>query len=201
MVQRGRKKGASGEQSRALLLATAAKEFAENGYHDTKISTIVKRASFTQPSFYLYFHNKEAVFQELEDLFRTKLVEFSNSSRLEHGIALNTISERIGVGLTRLFTFFVENPDLTRIGFFISPEAEELKRQVVAHIEENLIVEVQAGYFRDNIDTNLVAESLMGIIVRLTFSKLLQGLKEPEDLAHEIVHLLLYGLINSKDKQ
>lgn len=201
MGQRGRKKGANGEQSRALLLATAAKEFAENGYHETKISTIVKKASLTQPAFYLYFQNKEAVFQELEDLFRTKLVEFTNSSRLEQGIALNTISERIAMGLTRLFTFFVENPDLTRIGFFISAEADELKRQLAGHIEENLIAEVQAGYFHDDIDTNLVAESLIGIIERLTFSKLLQGSKEPEDLANEIVHFLLYGIINSKDKQ
>ena len=68
MAVRGRPKGASGEESRALLLQVAAKEFAQKGYYETKISDIVKGASLTQPVFYLYFQNKEAVFQELVDL-------------------------------------------------------------------------------------------------------------------------------------
>ena len=39
MSIRGRKKGASGEQSRALILNIAAEEFAHHGYYETKIST------------------------------------------------------------------------------------------------------------------------------------------------------------------
>lgn len=201
MGPRGRKKGANGEQSRALLLTIAAEEFAKNGYYETKISTIVKRASVTQPTFYLYFQNKEAIFRELVDLFRNKLVDFTNSSRLELGMDVRFVSDRIVIGLTRIFTFFAENSHLTRIGFFISADANELKSQLATQIEENLMFEVQAGYFREDIDINIVAESLVGMMERLTFTKLFQGIKEPAALANEIVQLLLYGMIHVKDKQ
>lgn len=58
MGQRGRRKGANGEQSRVQLLHIAAAEFARMGYYETKISNIVQKAKLTQPTFYLYFQSK-----------------------------------------------------------------------------------------------------------------------------------------------
>lgn len=199
MGQRGRRKGANGEQSRALLLTIAAEEFANHGYYETKISTIVKRAGLTQPTFYLYFQNKEAIFQELVNLFRNNLFEFIKKSQLDPGMDAKSLSVNITAGLANIFTFFACNPHLTRIGFFVANEAEEIKEQLATLIEENLTFEVQEGYFRKDIDMNMVAESLIGIIERLTFTKLLQGLKKPESLAMEIVQLLLHGMICVKD--
>ncbi|MGY0691359.1 TetR/AcrR family transcriptional regulator [Virgibacillus sp. FSP13] len=198
MGQRGRKKGANGEQSRALLLTIAAEEFAANGYYQTKVSNIVKRANVTQPTFYLYFQSKEDIFQELVQLFHDKLAKFIQDSRLEPGVEINSVPEQITTGLTKIFSFFAENPDLTRIGFIISSKAEVLKEEVVAYIEENLTFEAEAGYFRMDIDMNMVAESLVGIIQRLTFTKLFPGLKSQAQLAKEIVQLLFYGMIREK---
>lgn len=198
MSVRGRPKGACGEESRALLLEMAAKEFAQNGYHGTKVSTIVKSASLSQPTFYLYFKNKESIFQELVDLFRVRLVEFVEKSRLQPALDLDTVQGRIAVGLTNLLQFFSKNPDLTRIGFYLSAEADEIKAQLVAQIKGNLDFEVSEGYFRQGLDTEMVAESLVGIIERLTFTQLLPKQKEPEVIAHEIVNLLLYGMILNK---
>lgn len=194
MGQRGRKKGSNGEQSRALLLTIAANEFAKYGYHDTKVSSIVKRAGLTQPTFYLYFQNKEAIFQELVELFRENLFSLTSKSRLEPGIELNSLSERIAYGLAGIFTFFKENPDLTKIGFFESAIAEEVKRELAIQIEENLTSEVQNGYFSPDVDMCIFAESLVGIIERLTLTKLFPGLKEPDKLAIEIVEILLNGV-------
>ena len=118
MSKRGRKKGAIGEQSRALLLNIAAEEFANHGYYETKISTLVKRAGLTQPTFYLYFKSKEAIYQELIDLFIQGLSNLTNESRLEPGIDFNSLPLRITKGLTGVLTFFSENQNLTRIGFF-----------------------------------------------------------------------------------
>lgn len=194
MGQRGRKKGSNGEQSRALLLNIAANEFAKYGYHDTKVSSIVKRAGLTQPTFYLYFQNKEAIFQELVELFRENLFSLTSKSRLEPGIELHSLSGRIAYGLAGIFTFFKENPDLTKIGFFESSIAEEMKRELAMQIEENLNSEVQNGYFSPDVDMCIFAESLVGIIERLTLTKLLPGLKEPDKLAIEIVEILLNGV-------
>lgn len=195
MSKRGRRKGASGERSRDLLLTIAAEEFAQRGYHETKISTLVQRAGLTQPTFYLYFKSKEAVFQELIDLFSKGLIDLTNDSRLEPGIDFDSLPKRITKGLTGLFTFFLENQHLTRIGFFNSVEAVEIKKQLALQIRENLIIEVNNGYFKTNVDMCLVAEILVCAIERLTLTKLFSGLKEPEELASEIVHLLLNGML------
>ncbi|MGY0693324.1 TetR/AcrR family transcriptional regulator [Virgibacillus sp. FSP13] len=194
MGKRGRKKGANGEQSRKQLLEIAAEEFAHNGYYETKVSTIVKRAALTQPTFYLYFKGKEEIFQELVNLFRIELSNLVKQSRIESGVSLTSFPENIKGKLTAIFQFFKGNPNLTQIGLFVAPEAEKIKQQLSDQIEMNLIAEQQDGYFRTDIDMDIVADSIMGIIERFTVTKLLCGLKTPERLADEIVNLLLYGL-------
>ena len=199
MSKRGRKKGAIGEQSRALLLNIAAEEFANHGYYETKISTLVKRAGLTQPTFYLYFKSKEAIYQELIDLFIQGLSNLTNESRLEPGIDFNSLPLRITKGLTGVLTFFSENQNLTRIGFFNSVEAAEIKKQLAIQIRENLISEVQNGYFKTEIDMGLISEILVGTIERLTLTILFPGIKEPEEIACEIVHLFLNGMLSSNE--
>ncbi|USG65012.1 TetR/AcrR family transcriptional regulator [Brevibacillus ruminantium] len=200
MSQRGRKKGAVGEQSRALLLAIAADEFAEHGYHDAKISAIVAKAGLTQPAFYLYFQNKEAIFQELVGTFRTRLYELTQKSRLETGMEASAVSERITGGLTMIFRFLSENPSLTRIGFYLSEEAEAMKKQVTSILHENLVFEQEAGYFARHLDMQMVAESLVGVTERLTTTQLLPGRKSPEALASEVVQLFLDGMRSATEK-
>ena len=199
MSNRGRKKGASGEQSRALLLTIAAEEFAQKGYYETKISTLVQRAGLTQPTFYLYFKSKEAIFQELIDSFIKGLSDLTTESRLEPGIDFNSLPLRITKGLSGIFTFFSENQNLTRIGFFNSLEAEEIKKQLALQIRDNLISEVNNGYFQTEMDMSLVAEILIGAIERLTLTKLFPGIKEPEEIASEIVHLFLNGMLSKSE--
>ncbi|MCM3567239.1 TetR/AcrR family transcriptional regulator [Neobacillus mesonae] len=199
MGKRGRKKGASGEQSRALLLSIAAEEFANKGYYQTKVSTIVQRAGVTQPTFYLYFKSKEAIYQELMDSFSKGLFDLTSKSRLEPGIDFNSLPLRITKGLTGIFTFFSENQNVTRIGFFNSLEAEVIKKQLALQIRDNLISEVKNGYFQTDMDMGLIAEILVGTIERLTLTKLFPGIKEPEEIASEIVHLFLNGMLSKRE--
>ncbi|WP_394184860.1 TetR/AcrR family transcriptional regulator [Metabacillus halosaccharovorans] len=196
MGQRGRKQGSIGVESKAKLLSIATEEFATNGFHETKISTIVKKAGVTQPTFYLYFHSKEAIFQELVCHFRTKLTDLTKESRLESGLDVNTLPGRIAVGLSAIFNFLDEDHQLTKIGFFISTEADDIKSQIADLIASNLVSEQKDGYFRKDIDMRIVADGLVGVIERLTVTSLFKGLKKPDELAREIVDLFLYGLQN-----
>lgn len=196
MAERGRPKGASGEESRALLLEIAAKEFAQHGYHETKVSTIVKSASLSQPTFYLYFKNKESIFEELENLFRLRMMDLAKKSRLQPALEQATVKSRIIHNVKELLVFFAKNPNLTRIGLYLSTKADEIKAQIVKQIKENLDYEVDAGYFRKDLDTHIVAESLIGIIERLTFVQLLPKQKKPEEIATDIVNLLIDGMLD-----
>ncbi|MEC0203652.1 TetR/AcrR family transcriptional regulator [Paenibacillus lautus] len=189
-----RKKGANGQESRARLLIVAANEFAKSGYHQTKISTIVSRAGLTQPSFYLYFESKEAVFKELVEKFRSELKILLEGSRLESGIAEDHVTGRLQSVLTGLFAFLGKDPDLTQIGFFIGDDAVIIKSEMAAMIEQNLKAEQRDGYFDGDFDMHIVAECLVGVIERLTSQQLLTGKRTPEDLACHVVSLFMHGI-------
>ncbi|MDT0163347.1 MULTISPECIES: TetR/AcrR family transcriptional regulator [Bacillus] len=198
MPNRGRKKGSIGENSRNLLLNIAAEEFAEKGFHDAKISSIVKKAGLTQPSFYLYFPSKEAIFHELIMAFQHRLSYLTDASRIEPGVELPQLPIRIKSGLYAIFSFFQENQMLSKIGFYINPDAESIKSQMAAQIHHNLLSEQRAGYFREEANMELAAASLVGAIERLTITQIFTGKKTPDILAEETVDIFLYGLINNK---
>lgn len=189
-----RKKGANGQESRARLLIVAANEFAKSGYHQTKISTIVSRAGLTQPSFYLYFESKEAVFKELVEKFRSELKILLEGSRLESGIDEDHVTGRLQSVLTGLFAFLGKDPDLTQIGFFIGDDSVIIKSEMAAMIEQNLKAEQRDGYFDGDSDMHIVAECLVGVIERLTSQQLLTGKRTPEDLARHVVSLFMHGI-------
>lgn len=195
MKKRGRQIGADGEKSRELLLKIAAKQFSLLGFHDTKISAIVKEANVTQPTFYLYFKSKDAIFQELIDLFKVELFTRVGQSRLPSGIDRSGLLQRITRNIALVFQIFQENEHVARIGFFLSADAIKIKEQMAKRIEENLAVEVENGYFDSTIDINLVATAIVGVIEHLTLTKLWAGLKTPEELSKEVTRLFLYGLI------
>ncbi len=54
---------------RKQVLEAALKVFARKGYHDTSISEIVETAAISRGTFYLYFDNKRAIFEELLNHF------------------------------------------------------------------------------------------------------------------------------------
>ncbi|WP_309089171.1 TetR/AcrR family transcriptional regulator [Domibacillus sp.] len=194
MAQRGRKKGSDGEASRALLLRIAADEFAEHGYHETKISTIVRKANVTQPTFYLYFKSKEAIFGELEDLFRARPASLTVGSLINEELDGFTLPRRIEEGLTEVLQFFKDHRSLARIGFCLSPAAAEVKMQMAERIEAQLREKGAADYFHSNVDAGIVANGLVGMIERLATTKLWTGEKTAHELANDIVTILLYGL-------
>ncbi len=193
MGQRGRQKGSIGIKSKEAILEIAAEEFAEHGFHQTKISTIVKRAGLTQPSFYLYFSSKEAIFQELVHTFRKKLIDLTKESRLEPNLDQSILASKISDGLSAVFQFFDDHRHLTIIGFFIADESKEIKQVMAMQITENLLAEQQANYFRQDLDMQTVAECIIGAVERLTITKLFTGEKNPQQLVNEIVDIYLYG--------
>lgn len=194
MARPGRRVGSVGEKSREMLIEAAIMEFSKHGYHGTKISEIVKRAGLSQPSFYLYFESKEAIFKELEGLFLSRLHDLVDKSRLEPGIEVNDLKNRIKGSLQSLFEFFQENQDLTRIGLYISAESQAIKEGVAQRITDNLLAEQATGYFRRNVDMSFVALSLVGVIWHVTETLLLTERSHPESIASKIVDLMLYGL-------
>lgn len=55
------------DEKRKLIFETAAKVFAEKGYHETSVKDITDTAQISVGAFYLYFKNKEDLFEKLYD--------------------------------------------------------------------------------------------------------------------------------------
>ncbi|MCY8979714.1 TetR/AcrR family transcriptional regulator [Bacillus halotolerans] len=189
------RKGRKGEESRKRLLKAAAHEFSIRGFHETKVSAIVKRAGLTQPSFYLYFQSKEAIFEELINDFHSRLRKLTESLLLETGLHANDVTNKVLSAVEAVFQFLAEDKDLTRIGFFLNPEAKQLKQDVAMVLKDNLEAEQRLGYFRSELEMETVAECLIGMIEHLTDSYLLTGIKDPASLAEQVVNLLIYGML------
>lgn len=185
-MARGRRVNSSGEKSKALLLEKAIEQFSTNGYHETKISDIVKAANLTQPTFYLYFHSKESLFKDLNVEFKKQLFEiFEGGIELAHQ---QNAKEAIYNSLKEIFTYFAENPNLTKIGFFEANEAEEVKSEMSQQFVKILQKDASAIASK-NVDQEILAHSLLGSIERLTLTNLLNNSSTPETLAKQIINI------------
>ncbi|RJS54773.1 TetR family transcriptional regulator [Bacillus subtilis] len=189
------KKGRKGEESRKRLLEAAANEFSNRGFYETKVSEIVKRAGLTQPSFYLYFQSKEAIFDELITNFHSRIKKLTESLLLENGLNTKDVSKRVLSAVETVFQCLDEDKDVTKIGFFLNPEAKQMKKDLAMVLKENLEAEQRLGYFDSELDMETVAECLIGMIEHLTDSFLLTGIKDPASLAAQVVNLLIYGML------
>lgn len=185
-MPRGRKINSSGEKSKQLLLEKAIEQFSTYGYHETKISEIVKSANVTQPTYYLYFESKESLYKDLNELFRTGFFEIveSDFSNQQSG----NVADCILTHLTNLFEFFLKNEDLTKIGFYDSESAESVKKEFASSLIKILEKEKNSFLYHD-IDVLILAHSILGAVERLTLTVLFTKLRTPEQLASDIVNI------------
>ena len=188
-------RGEKGKESRARLLAAAVYEFAHQGYHETKVSTIVARAGLTQAAFYLYFPSKEAIFAEIVNDFREQMYALASAVRIAPGLEPAELPMRFQMGVEAVFHFFAAQPDLMRIAFFQAPNAQEIKAEMVALVIKNLRAEQQAGYFRSEVSIEMVGECLIGMLERLTLRWLFSEEKDATTLATQLTDIILHGIL------
>ena len=62
------------ETNKAIILDAAKEVFAEKGYHNASISDILRKTSLARGTFYLYFQNKESIFEELVQILYMEMI-------------------------------------------------------------------------------------------------------------------------------
>ncbi len=117
-------------EERRLSILNAAKEmFAINGYHDTSISDIIKRADIARGTFYLYFKDKREIFDALFD----QLLQRINESLIRVVISQDQKPpmEQIEENLHRIFQLAMNDPELARILFRHAPGLDSITDQKI----------------------------------------------------------------------
>lgn len=185
-MARGRKVNSNGEMSKKLLLEKAVELFSIHGYHQTKISDIVKAANLTQPTFYLYFESKESLFNDLNTQFQNDIYEILEENTETHKAGLGTFREKVEDKLINIFNYFAVNPRLTKIGFYESEQALIIKERMVEILIGEITEEHKVSPFLVNINARTLAECLVGSIERLTLTGLLTEKSTSEELANSL---------------
>ena len=178
-MPRGRKVNSNGEKSKQLLREKAIELFSTKGYYETKISDIVKAANVTQPTFYLYFESKDALFFDLNEQFQYQLFQ------LLEGSYYDKINFRKVI--LNILQYFSENSLLTKIGLYQSTEAYFVKEKLVCKFEE--ILSNKEMNMLEYSDVHIASQCLVASIERLTLTLLLTNKKTPEQLVDDIMSI------------
>ena len=168
-----------GQRTRQKLLDSAEVVFGERGFHNAGIVEITQRADVALGTFYLYFPDKKAIF---EDLVRTL------NSRLRRTIAarvreLDDRLEQEVVGFETFFDFVRDHHNLYRVILQAETVDEELYRWHYRTLADGYVRGLRraqaAGQIRADLDAETLAYSLMGMAESLGSRYVLWDGKRP----------------------
>jgi TetR/AcrR family fatty acid metabolism transcriptional regulator len=190
MVQERQSRGA---ESKARLFEAASRLFAERGYVGTKVSDIVAEAGVSQPTFYAYFESKETLFVELVTTFRNGLRDLVVLAGISEPVSIEEGEQYLRRTHIAILEYLGSNPVMTRIALLQAPDAAEVYRELAAILTVNLQREQQLGIIRSDLEAELIAEALVGIVHQLTVRYLLTGERNAHDLADFCIDLVFHG--------
>ena len=187
---------------REQILEHAAMLFGKQGYHGTSISTIVESAGIARGTFYLYFKNKRAIFEELLDYLVVQIQERLVPVEMHPGapspreqILNNIISILELLGKNRaLLSILLEGAVGLDKGF--AAKLGEFYEQIAHSIEFSLKRGQKMGLVRE-CDTRIAALAVVGALKEVLHDML----RSPEEkvdleaLAAEILDIFLRGVI------
>jgi AcrR family transcriptional regulator len=155
-------KGDRGRRTRQQLLDAAESAFGQRGYFATSVADITRAAGVAQGTFYVYFPNKQAIFEEL--------VRHLNR-QLRHTIqsAVAGLDDRLAAerkGFETFLRFVREHRNLYRIVMQAESVNPAVYRWYYRHFAEGyarrLRAAMEAGHIR-RCDPETLAYCLMGI--------------------------------------
>jgi AcrR family transcriptional regulator len=187
---------------RSQILRAAADVFVDKGFHDAKVSDIVRAAGVAQGTFYLYFKTKTELMMELVDKCCGDVVDRlidSSSNRLRLGARRQNIDFLIDV-----LTLLEEDHQAVKVilakSAGIDPRIDRslagLKDTLVKLIEDNLQRGIADGSWRP-LNTTIAAEAIVGMIYHLAFERFVRGRRlgvGVAELAEEVIDLQIYGI-------
>lgn len=181
--------------TRERILQAADRLWSERGVRGASLDDIARAASVTKPAVYYWFPDKNALFTEV-----------ISSVLEEHGTGLRSATrqgtrarERLVSALTYLLRARCNGPRLLREGGLAltvdqtSQARSALFRHFFSPLQQVLDEGIRAGQLRP-LDSAFVTQTLFNLIEPWTTREPLPGGREPQQLAREIVDLVVDGI-------
>lgn len=196
MVYRKTDKVKSKLDQRAREIVHAARKLlADKSYQGASIKLIAKNAGIATGTFYLYFRNKEALFNAIVDEMYEELL---NTIIKERALYDNTL-DKLKASMKAAVQLFIKEQHLAKIFLVQIPSANTLFNDILVQFEDELILltkqdldeAIEAGLLEKQ-DTLVSAIAFVGTFREVIISWLRQG--EPEDLMQAYETLVNYNM-------
>jgi len=184
---------------REKLLDTAIRLFGRQGYHATTVPAIVARAGSSIGSFYLYFRNKEDIFEAVLETLGERIAAALNEAIRAAG---PDVLAQMKAAIRGLVQFLVEHPREARILIVessgLSKRLETARRRVIASHTRS--VELALGALADRLppmEISVVANCWFGAVYEGIFQWLVQPPRKrlpAERLANAVACFNLRGI-------
>jgi TetR/AcrR family fatty acid metabolism transcriptional regulator len=180
---------------REMEIIRAAREvLAEQSYHGSSIKAIAKKAGIAIGTFYLYFRNKESLFQSIVDEMFSELLSAMKEERMKYDHVL----DKLRASMEACVRLFIKEETLAKILLVQIPNANHSMNNLLVEIEDELIKRtkedldeaVELGLIPEQ-DTYLSATAFVGSFRQLVISWLRTG--NPQDLEQAFYSLYAYN--------
>jgi len=190
-------------ERKVQILSHAARLFGDRGYHDTSISDIIAASGIARGTFYLYFENKRAIFEELLDgllgdiLDRVKAVDTSDGAASPR--------EQLIDNITRVIELFADERHMLAILFKgavgldkeFDAKLSGFYGKLTEEMEGSLALGQEMGLVRP-CDPRFAARIALGAFKEMLHERFYNDARETEDprhLAAEVLDLFSKGVL------
>lgn len=183
------------------IIEAAVEVIAENGYHNSQVSKIAKKANVADGTIYLYFKNKEdilvSVFKEKMGLFIEKTIQAISEK--------NSASEKLLILIKMHYKQLSESPHLAIVTQLeLRQSKQELRKEINKVLKSYLnvidsIVEqgIDEKEFRDDVDPRLIRQMIFGTLDETVTTWVMKSQRYSLiDQAEDVHQLLMKGLLN-----
>ena len=191
-------------ERRQQILLNARDVFAKHGYHAAKIDDIVAAAGVARGTFYLYFEDKRAIFEEIVDRTFARLGMSIVRVDTEH--PNRTVGDQIRDNIRAIVHALLEDPATTKIllsdAVGLDPAFD---RKLISFYEETgklLESSLADGQDRGIVapgDTRMFAIMTLGAMKEIMYQVTMRGLDYSEDrIVDQIYSFLESGYLRSE---
>lgn len=188
-------------ERRQQILLHARDVFARRGYHAAKIDEIVAAAGVARGTFYLYFEDKRAIFEEIVDRTFARLGMAIVRVDTEH--PSRSVADQIKENIRRVVHTLVEDPATTKIllsdAVGLDPAFDRKLLSFYEEVGKLLESSLADGQERGIVaagDTHVFAIMTLGAVKEVMYQIVMRGLPYPEErIVEELFRFLCAGCL------
>ncbi|HPT69532.1 MAG TPA: TetR/AcrR family transcriptional regulator [Syntrophomonas sp.] len=188
------------EITKAKIFNAAYDVFMEEGFENSNITKIAKRAGVAYGTVYTYFISKEDILAQIlnEDILK----KVDNIVYVKYNPkTLDVAKVIINKQITAFFEIAAYHKQMLKImreAMGVTADIRELWRANIAAAEKRIAKDIKrnqaAGFAKKSLDPAIAAKLLMGFIDTLFWDIVMDAIDDIEQLADYVVELYMFGL-------